>query len=120
MSYVAEVWLEYEICRGSTMYRATAKTERGAKLKAKIAAMKLDLLLPKFYWDTDWGGRPCRYAYEFGIRYGVRQLTEREEKEGVTAFFTTALPGTHGFTGEHASAHPLGEAAQSGLAGFKI
>lgn len=119
MSYVAEVWLEYEICRGSTMYRATAKTERGAMMKAKIAAMKLDLLLPKFYWDTDWGGRPCRYAYEFGIRYGVRQLSEREEKEGVTALFSSSLPGTRRFTGEHASAHPLGEAALAMLTGIK-
>ncbi|KWA84190.1 hypothetical protein WL29_22785 [Burkholderia ubonensis] len=120
MSYVAEVWLSYEICRGSTMYRATAKTERGAKLKAKIAAMKLDVLLPKFYWDTDWRGRPCRYAHEFGILYGIRKPTEREETEGVTAFFSTSLPGTRGFTGEHASAHPLDQSAQSGLESFKI
>ncbi|KVP39786.1 hypothetical protein [Burkholderia ubonensis] len=115
MSFVAEVWLEWDVCRGSTMYRATAKTEHGAQLKAKIAAMKLDLLLPKFYMDTDWSGRPCRYAYDFSIKYGVRKPTEREAKEGVIALSTTSLPGTRGFTGEHAMAHPLGES--SGLAG---
>ncbi|KVP75256.1 hypothetical protein WJ96_05730 [Burkholderia ubonensis] len=122
MSYVAEVWLDWDICRGSTMYRATAKTERGAQLKAKIAAMKLDVLLPKFYMDTDWSGRPCRYAYDFGIKYGARNLTEREEKDGVTAIWTTSLPGTRDFAGEHPDAHPWTEAklALTPDMGFKL
>ena len=109
MSYVAEVWLEWDICRGSTMYRATAKTRHGAWLKAKIAAMKLDFLLPKFYWDTDWSGRRCRYAYEFGIHFGVRPLTDQEQQHGLRAIWTTVMPGSREFAGEHASAHPWNE-----------
>ena len=109
MSYVAEVWLEWDICRGSTMYRATAKTRHGAWLKAKIAAMKLDFLLPKFYWDTDWSGRRCRYAYEFGIHFGVRPLTDQEQQHGIRAIWTTVMPGSREFAGEHASAHPWNE-----------
>lgn len=106
MSYVAEVWLEWEICRGSTMYRATAKTRLGAWLKAKLAAMTLDCLLPTWYWDTDWSGRRCRYAYEYGIHFGVRKLTEREQQEGVRTIWTAVLPGSRKFEGEHSMAHP--------------
>ncbi len=107
MSHVAEVWLEWPVCRGSTMYRAQAKTEKGALLKAKLAAVQLDLLLPTSYPDTDWHGRPCRIPYDYGIKFGVRPLTEREQAEGVQAVWTTHLPGTREFAGEHASAHPL-------------
>ena len=106
MSYVAEVWLEWEICRGSTMYRATAKTRFGAWLKAKFAAMMLDCLLPAWYWDTDWSGRRRRHVYEYGIHFGARKLTESEQQAGVRTIWTTVLPGSRAFKGEHSMAHP--------------
>ncbi|HDR9105453.1 hypothetical protein [Paraburkholderia sp. A3RO-2L] len=120
MNFVAEVWLDWGICRGSTMYRATAKTERRALAKAKLAALQLDLLLPKFYRDTDWSGRPCRLAYDYGIKYGVRKLTAREETEGVTAIWTTILPGYRGHAGEHAAAHPCLDGDGLAAIGYKI
>jgi hypothetical protein len=92
--FVAEVWLAWPVCRGSTMYRVQARTKHGACLKAKIAALKVDWLLPRSYLDTDWSGRPCRYEYEFGIHYGVRELSARERTEGVQAF-TGGSPLAH-------------------------
>lgn len=117
MSYVAEVWLEWPICTGSTMYRTAAKTRWGAWLKAKFAAMVLNLRLPRFYWDTDWSGRPYRYAHDFGIKFGVRQPTEREQQDGVTAIWSTRMPGHHNFSGEHPDAHPWNEARLGKLQG---
>lgn len=109
MRYVAEVWLEWPICRGSTMYRASARYKKLAWLKAKLAAVLLDVVLPRFYWDTDWSGRRCRYAYEYGIQFGVRKVTEQEERDGVHAFWTASMPGSRNFGGEHSLAHPLNQ-----------
>jgi hypothetical protein len=107
MRYVAEVWLEWPICRGSTLYRASARYKQVAWLKAKIAAMLLDLVLPRFYRDTDWSGRPRRYEFEYGIHFGVRQTTAQEKQEGVRDFLNFSMPGSRRFKGEHSLAHPL-------------
>lgn len=112
MTHVVEVWLEWEVCRGSTMYRATANTRWMAWLKVRLAAALLDFLLPRRYRDTDWSGRPCTYRYEYGIHYGVRKPTEHEAKHGVQPRWSYILPGHKGFSGEHSSAHPLDSPAE--------
>lgn len=104
--FVAEVWLDWSVGRGSTMYRSTAKSQRMAGWKAKCAAVLLDVLLPSFFWGPSRYGRPCRYSYDFRIRWGVRQATALEQKNGVTAIWTASLPGWPGYAGESASEHP--------------
>lgn len=104
--FVAEVWLDWGIGRGSTMYRSTAKSQRLAALKARLATMVLDLLLPKFFWGPSRTGRAARYSCGFSIQWGVRQATVLEQKEGVTAIWTCSMPGSPGYTGEAAAAHP--------------
>jgi hypothetical protein len=113
--FVAEVWLDWGIGRGSTMYRSTAKSQRLAALKAKVATLLLDLLLPKFFWGPSRAGRPVRYSHDFCIRYGVRQATALEQKDGVTAIWTCSMPGSPGFSGESAAAHPWTKDANATL-----
>jgi hypothetical protein len=97
------------------MFRAMARTEKRALVKAKLRAAMLDLLLPKTYPGEDWSGRRCSYAYDYGILYGVRKPTEQEKEVGVVPIWTTVLPGYRGHTGENARSHPVvGDAALAG------
>lgn len=114
--FVAEVWLDWGIGRGSTMYRSTAKYQHLAALKARVATILLDLLLPKCFWGQSRTGRTVRYTHDFCIRYGVRQATALEQKEGVTAIWTCSMPGEPNFTGEPAAAHPWTKEANATLA----
>lgn len=104
--WVAEVWLEWEVCRGSTMYRQRFRFRWTAYLAVRLRAILLDGVLPRFYRDTDWGGRPKMYEYEYGIHYGVRKLVEGEGRE-FHAIWSDVLPGHRDHSGEHASAHPF-------------
>lgn len=119
--YVAEVWLEWEVCRGSTLYRQRFRSRTAAWLFVRWHALSLDLHLPRYYWDTDWSGRRVRYAYEYGLFWGVRKATSEEMHHGVSAIWSPALPGTKAYRGEHASAHPWEREQLSGdSAGFKL
>lgn len=104
--FVAEVWLDWPICRGSTMYRARFSTQHRAYLAAKSHAVWLDFLLPSAYRAEYSNGRPYWEPYEFAIRFGVRELTEREKINGVSSMWTATLPGLAGHAGEHREGHP--------------
>jgi hypothetical protein len=99
-SWVAEVWIDWEICHGSTMYRQRFNTKWGAYLAVRARAFGLDFLLPSSYWDTDWSGKPVRIKHEFCIRYGVRRLSEKEQ-ETFNTVYSTVLPGEEGCRAEH-------------------
>jgi len=105
--YVAEVWLDWEICRGSTLYRQSFHSKRMALLFAKVYAVMLDASLPKLYRvDDSEEGCPCFEHYNFEIKFGVRSMLESEASR-FTPFFTSTMPGFAGFAGEHREAHPL-------------
>jgi hypothetical protein len=104
--HVAEVWLDWGIGRGSTMYRSSACSLRLASLKMKLAALVLNLVLPTFYWGPSRTGRPVRYKHDFTICFGARQLAAIELKDGVKTVWTVSMPGSRGFAGEPAHAHP--------------
>lgn len=104
--FVAEVWLDWGVGRGSTMYRSSASSLRMAGLKVKLAALVLNLVLPTFYWGPSRTGRPVRYKHDFTICFGVRQPTSCETSDGVKTIWTASMPGTPGFAGEPAAAHP--------------
>ena len=119
--FVAEVWLEWEVCRGSTLYRQRFVNEKSAERAVRKAAAKLDRVLPKHYGDTDWSGRRVVYEYEYGIHFGVRPANEHDSTRRI---WSPALPGTQSYAGEHATAHPLQHLQdanrQAQLAGFKV
>lgn len=126
--WVAEVWLEWPICRGSTMYRGRfASKERAIKEMLKRAA-HLDAVLPHTYPAEYSNGRRYRETYDYGIYYGVRELTEAERQRGVTLVWTDVLPGNQDHKGEHSSAHPFAAFDQVGdsstlagsLSGYRI
>ena len=104
--FVAEVWLEWPLCRGSTMYRGRFATAARAETYVRSAARLLDTWLPKTYRAEDCLGRPYREDYEYGIQFGVRALTPHEREHGVSEFLTTRMPGQRGHQGEHRCAHP--------------
>jgi len=104
--FVAEVWLDWGVGRGSTMYRSSARSQRIAGLKVKLAALVLNLVLPTFYWGPSRTGRPVRYKHDFTICFGVRQPTALEVQDGVKSIWTASMPGSAGFAGEPAAAHP--------------
>lgn len=112
-AFVAEVWLDWGIGRGSTMYRGAAGSLRAAGLKAKLATLLLNLILPTFYWGTSRTGRLVRYKHDFSICYGVRPLTTLETNEGVKAIWSASMPGSRGFSGEPAEAHPWNKEASA-------
>lgn len=114
---VAEVWLEWPICRGSTMYRQRFSSKWQATLFVRFYALILDWQLPKGWATTDYLGRPTVEAYEFGIAYGIRKLKSQEE---VTfhPVWSVELPGHTGYTGEHALAHPMIQ--DDALSGYKL
>lgn len=104
--WVAEVWLEWEVCRGSTMYRQRFSQRWMAYLAVRFHALVLDGLLPTHYWSTDWSGRPCRYRHEYAILYGVRQVLPAEAQD-FHPVWSEDLPGMRDFSGEHPMSHPL-------------
>jgi hypothetical protein len=121
--FVAEVWLEWEICRGSTMYRERFASESRALSEVRKRARLLDWLLPTHYRSEDWFGRPTMERHEYEIRWGVRRITDQERIRGVHPVWSTELPGTEGYTGEHASAHPWAQTDPAALAhdaGWKV
>ena len=113
--FVAEVWLEWPLCRGSTLYRQRFAHQWQAAVFAKLYAMLLDWVLPTYWRTTDYLGRPCRERYDYGIYFGVRAATA-EEAQSFAPLWTTTLPGHAGHAGEHAQAHPL----VNSLDGYKI
>ena len=121
--FVAEVWLEWDICRGSTMYRQRFATEKSAARFVKLYAWVLDFMLPKGYMSTDYVGRPKVYAHEFDIRFGVRKLVDGE---GINfhPIWTTTMPGYSGHRGEPAQAHPFdrdySDVLNGSTAGFTV
>lgn len=119
--HVAEVWLDWGFCRGSTMYRQRFKSKRAAGVYAKLAAMVIDMSLPTHYADTDYSGRRIYEKHEFAIKFGVRLIT-RDESSSFTPIWSTTLPGSRGAQGEHAMSHPVfGDApTRDALSGFKI
>jgi hypothetical protein len=103
--YVAEVWLEWDICRGSTLYRQRFAYEWQAALFAKLYAMQLDYVLPTHWRTTDYHGRLCWEKYEYGIKFGVRQVTPHE-RDNFQLIWSPVMPGHKDYAGEHATAHP--------------
>ncbi len=112
--YVAEVWLNWEVCRGSTMYRQRFRTKWGAYLQVKLHAMALDMALPRYYQDTDWSGKRCLYKHGFDILFSVRTLAKVEETD-FQPLWSVAMPGSQGYSGEHAQGHPFLRDAKSSL-----
>lgn len=120
--WVAEIWLEWPVCRGSTMWRNGFRSKTLAYLVMRLRAWELDMALPRFCRSTDYLGRPCLERYEYGILYGVRKLSPQEAAHGVQRVWTTRLPGHQGHAGEHRDSHPLFADAevQAAAAGFKV
>lgn len=118
--HVVEVWLEWPICRGSTMYRASFRYRWWAIAMMRYHALKLDWLLPTHYRASDWSGQSYLEKHEYGIYYGLRQPTEVERLHGVTAVWSTVMPGHPGYSGEHAASHPLSGPRFAELDGIKL
>lgn len=103
-TYVAEVWLEWPICTGSTLYRQRFSSYESATNAVRVAAKLLDECLPRKYRDTDYLGRSIYLDYDYGIHFRVRQATPSDTTDEI---WSPNLPGHREFNGEHASAHPL-------------
>ena len=119
--WVAEVWLEWPLCRGSTLYRASFRWHWLAALSARWHAWRLDTDLPRGWRDIDHRSRPYWEPYEFGVYFGVRRPTTRERRFGAYSIWSPGLPGHKDYRGERPSAHPwvrrcdADEASSSGL-----
>jgi len=105
--WVAECWLEWPVCRGSTLYRRSFKSARAAERSARRRAWLLDMLLPSHYRAEYSSGRPYMESYDFGIKWGVRMATSEESAKGVDRIWAPTLPGSNDFSGEHALGHPM-------------
>jgi hypothetical protein len=110
-NFVAEVWMDWEICQGSTLYRERFMTQQRALRAVRSAAKRLDTALPRFYPAEYSNGRRYAESYGFEIKYGVRNLAGRELTEGVASIWSPSMPGDANFSGEHASAHPQAQLA---------
>lgn len=117
-NWVAECWLEWEICTGSTLYRSRFSTPSAAAAAVRRRARMLDWLLPRMYVCEYSSGRKYLEEYGFEIRYGVRPLSPEELKNGVREIWSPQMPGTAGDRGEHRQAHPL--SLKGDLAGYKV
>jgi hypothetical protein len=117
--FVAEVWLDWEICRGSTLYRQSFHSKRAAAIYAKLYAVMLDMTLPKYYPAEGWDGRVYYEKYDFEIRFGVRAIVP-SEVERFAPIFSKIMPGHSGYSGEHREAHPLLNLDAAKLDGFKL
>lgn len=104
--HVAEVWLEWSLGRGSTMYRQRFATQKRAYLYVRVYAWALDLMLPRHYSSTDRYGRRIALRHDMSIMYGVRLATDAEKKDFQT-IWSPGMPGTPAYSGEHADFHPL-------------
>jgi len=89
-AWVAEAWLEWEICRGSTLYRERFATIKDAERAARRGARCLDYFLPP--------------AEGMGIKWGVRRACEADGNHGI---WSPYMPGSKHYSGEHATVHPL-------------
>jgi len=119
--HVAEVWLEWPLCRGSTLYRQRLATEPQAARFARRMARVLDLVLPTHWHSTDYVGRPCLERYDYGIQYGVRPLTQAEHTT-FSPLWSPVMPGHRGHESEHADGHPLlrdAEPFEGSLEGYR-
>jgi hypothetical protein len=90
--HIAEVWLEWDVCRGSTLYRQRFQTQWMAALFAKFYAVQLDWVLPTHWRTTDYCGRPCLEKYAYGLKFGVRPVSEAEAVE-FWSIWSPHLPG---------------------------
>lgn len=114
--YVAEVWLEWEISSGSTLYRQRFPDTKSAERAVRRAAKELDAILPTHYRVDSYNGRPQWEKHGFQIQFGVRDI-QAQEKENFNVIWSPYMPGERKYTGEHAAAHPM---LQGSLAGFKV
>ena len=114
-AFIAEVWLDWEVTRGSTMYRQTFESELAAQFFAKFYAAALDTILPRGWPTQDWLGRPFFDAYKFSIKCGVRSLAPSEAESGVVAFFCNHMPSTGLSRSEHFFSHPMFAKADDGF-----
>lgn len=114
--FVAEVWLEWEICSGSTLYRRRFSDPVDAEHAVRKAAKALDDILPTHYRVEGYYGRTEWEKHGFSIRFGVRDIQE-SEKAHFRGIWSPHLPGESSFSGEHASAHPM---LQGSLSGYKV
>ena len=89
-AWVAEVWLEWEICRGSTLYRERFCRKEDAARMAESHARTLDAWLPQ--------------REDVGIAWGVRKACNADTGH---AIWSPCMPGSRGYCGEHREAHPL-------------
>jgi hypothetical protein len=94
--WVAEAWVEWEICRGSTLYRERFNSIGHAECAAKKGARDLDFWLPR-----RWG---------MGIKWGVRRACSADTGHHI---WSPYMPGSKHCTGEHRTAHPLERVACS-------
>lgn len=104
--HVAEVWLEWSLGRGSTLYRQRFATKRQAYIYVRFYAWFLDFLLPTHFVSTGRDGRRVMVSHDMSIRYGVRLATADEQKD-FRKIWSPSMPGTSSFSGEHAEAHPM-------------
>lgn len=114
-AHVVEVWLKWSLGQGSTLYRQRFRSRWVALLSLRYRAWLLDVVLPTHWVGEDYYGRRCVYPHEYGIAYGLRSPTADECEHGVAGFWSPALPGCSGFSGEHASAHPLVTETSDGI-----
>jgi hypothetical protein len=90
--WVAEAWLEWDICPGSTLYRERFDTRENAAWAAKAWAKELDWRLP--------------HRDDMGIKWGVRKACEFDTER---AIWSPYMPGTRNYCGEHRNSHPLNQ-----------
>jgi len=114
-SFIAEIWLKWPVCRGSTLYRQRFRYHWMAHCFAKVYAVALDCFLPTHYRCSDCSGRSYMEKYDYGIIFGVRKATACEHAE-FRPIWSPVLPGHTGFAGEHASAHPWLKLTQEAMA----
>lgn len=104
--HVAEIWLDWGIGRGSTLYRQRFKTERGAYRAVRLRALLLDWALPTHYGATNWSGRRYFEKHEYALQWGIRQISPQECDE-FRQIWSPSLPGDRYFSGEAAAMHPM-------------
>lgn len=110
--FVAEVWLEWSLGRGSTMYRQRFTTQKKAYYFVRLYAWLLDMSLPNAFRAQGRSG-PIWVPYGMDIKYGVRKISE-SERHVFNIVWTNGMPGQRDYAGEHQSLHPVfGDKAMS-------
>jgi hypothetical protein len=100
--YVAEAFINWEICSGPTLYRARFKTQDEAEFAARGAAWLLDQMLPTGYAARDALNRRYIEPYNFEIKWGLRKGTPAELKPGkFRPVWSPVLRGDPGFSGDY-------------------